>query len=61
MTDSRNYSPQYEECDKNLANAIEELIENDNLRNKYAKAAKKRAELYSYDAFEHNLLQIMNI
>ncbi|HAP7176521.1 TPA: glycosyltransferase [Enterococcus faecium] len=59
MTDSRNYSPQYEECDKNLANAIEELIENDNLRNKYAKAAKKRAELYSYDAFEHNLLQIM--
>ncbi|PQF21040.1 glycosyltransferase [Enterococcus mundtii] len=59
MTDSRDYSTKYENCDKSLAYAIDELIEDDYLRNKYAEIAKKRVEQYSYDAFENNLMKIM--
>ena len=59
MTDSRDYSTDYEECDRILARAIYEILENDELRKKYAEYAKKRVKLYSYNEFENNLMNII--
>lgn len=61
MTDSRNYDSDYiEECDIILANSISKIIYDSDLLVKYGKKAKNRAELFTYERFEKQLLNIIN-
>lgn len=60
MTDSRNYNPTIiEDCDRLLANAIQNIANNSDLMKKYGLLAKKRAAEFSYQKFEKKLIELI--
>lgn len=60
MTDSKNYDPALiEDCDRILAEAIQNIINDKEQMKKYGVLAKQRAAVFSYKMFENKLIDLI--
>ncbi|MDR3541189.1 MAG: glycosyltransferase [Desulfosporosinus sp.] len=60
LTRTENYNPEViEECDRKLAEAIDLLLNNEELAKKYAIKAKERASDYSYERCKQEIIKII--